>query len=128
LSHHAFSIEPAVPGAARYSQCLDPNPPANIPQNDDCQGRRAVLRENRNESVCAEIGDSCKHALHVAFVHFPIALIVVSLAFDLLSLRKQSLALLRAAYYTVIVAAILALPAYPPQSRQFQSSVIRDNA
>lgn len=51
-----------------------------------------------------------KHAQHVALVHFPIALIFVSVLFDLLSLRKQSLALLRAAYYTVIVAAVAAVP------------------
>ena len=51
-----------------------------------------------------------KHAQHVALVHFPIALIFVSVLFDLLSLRKQSLALLRAAYYTVIVASISAVP------------------
>lgn len=51
-----------------------------------------------------------KHAQHVALVHFPIALIVVTVLFDFLSLRKQSLALLRAAYYTVIVAAIAAVP------------------
>jgi uncharacterized membrane protein len=51
-----------------------------------------------------------KHAQHVALVHFPIALIVVSVAFDLIALRKQSLALLHAAYYTVIVAAITAVP------------------
>jgi uncharacterized membrane protein len=51
-----------------------------------------------------------KHAQHVALVHFPIALIFVSVLFDLLSLRKRSLALLRAAYYTVIVAAIAAVP------------------
>jgi len=40
----------------------------------------------------------------------PIALIFASVAFDQLSLRKQSLALLRAAYYTVIVAAISSVP------------------
>ena len=51
-----------------------------------------------------------KHAQHVALVHFPIALIFVSVLFDLLSLRKQSLALLRAAYYTVIVSAVSAVP------------------
>ena len=51
-----------------------------------------------------------KHAQHVAMVHFPIALIFVSVLFDVLSLRQQSLALLRAAYYTVIVAAIAAVP------------------
>src|SRR5579863_4994082 len=51
-----------------------------------------------------------KHAQHVALVHFPIALIFVGVAFDLVSLRRQSLALLRAAYYTVIAAAIAAVP------------------
>ena len=51
-----------------------------------------------------------KHAQHVAMVHFPIALIFVSVGFDLLSLRKQNLALLRAAYYKVIAAAITAVP------------------
>jgi uncharacterized membrane protein len=51
-----------------------------------------------------------KHAQRVALVHFPIALIFVSVAFDRLSLRKQNLALLRAAYYTVIAAAIAAMP------------------
>jgi uncharacterized membrane protein len=51
-----------------------------------------------------------KHAQHVALVHFPIALIFVSAAFDLLSLRKENLALLRAAYYTVVAAAIAAVP------------------
>lgn len=51
-----------------------------------------------------------KHAQHVALVHFPIALIFVSVAFELLALRKQNLALLRAAYYTVVAAAISAVP------------------
>jgi uncharacterized membrane protein len=51
-----------------------------------------------------------KHAQHVALVHFQIALIVVGVLFDLLSLREQSLALLRAAYYTVLTAAISAVP------------------
>jgi uncharacterized membrane protein len=51
-----------------------------------------------------------KHAQHVAMVHFPIALIAVGVAFDLLSLRKENPALQRTAYYTVIVAAIMAIP------------------
>jgi uncharacterized membrane protein len=51
-----------------------------------------------------------KHAQHVAMVHFPIALIVAGVLFDVLSLRKQNPALLRAAYYTVMVAAISAIP------------------
>lgn len=51
-----------------------------------------------------------KHAQHVALVHFPIALIFVTATFDLLSLRKDDLALLRAAYYTALAAAIAAVP------------------
>lgn len=51
-----------------------------------------------------------KHAQHVALVHFPIALIVTAVAFDWLALRKQNPALLRAAYYTVIAAALAAVP------------------
>jgi uncharacterized membrane protein len=51
-----------------------------------------------------------KHAQHVALVHFPIALIFAAAAFDLLSLRKENLVLLRAAYYTVVAAAIAAVP------------------
>jgi uncharacterized membrane protein len=53
-----------------------------------------------------------RHAQHVALVHFPIALIFVAAAFDLLSLRKENLALLRAAYYTAIAAAIAAAPTF----------------
>ena len=51
-----------------------------------------------------------KHAQHVALVHFPIALIVVSVIFDLLALKNHNLNLLRAAYYTVIAAALAAVP------------------
>lgn len=51
-----------------------------------------------------------KHAQHVALVHFPIALIVTGVAFDWLGLRKQNPALLRAAYYTLIAAAVAAVP------------------
>ncbi len=72
-----------------------------------------------------------KHAQHVALVHFPIALIFVSAAFDLLSLRKENLALLRAAYYTVIAAAIAAVPTVATGilawQLQFEGKVPRGN-
>jgi uncharacterized membrane protein len=72
-----------------------------------------------------------KHAQHVAMVHFPIALIFVSVAFDLLSLRKRNLALLRAAYYTVIAAAIAAVPTVATGllawQLQFEGKVPRGN-
>jgi uncharacterized membrane protein len=52
-----------------------------------------------------------KHAQHVALIHFRIALVVVSVVFDLLGFRKNSLALFNAAYYTAIAASISAAPA-----------------
>jgi uncharacterized membrane protein len=72
-----------------------------------------------------------KHAQHVALVHFPIALIFVTVAFDLLSLRKQNLVLLRAAYYTVVAAAIAAVPTVATGilawQLQFEGKVPRGN-
>jgi len=72
-----------------------------------------------------------KHAQHVALVHFPIALIFVAVAFDLLSLRERDLALLRAAYYTVVAAAIAAVPTVATGllawQLQFQGKALRGN-
>ena len=72
-----------------------------------------------------------RHAQHVALVHFPIALIVVGVLFDLLALRKQNASLLRAAYYTVIVAAISAVPTVATGllawQLQFEGKTLRGN-
>jgi len=72
-----------------------------------------------------------KHAQHVALVHFPIALIVTAVVFDWLALRKQSPALLRAAYYTVIAAAVAAVPTVATGllawQLQFQGRHLRGN-
>lgn len=72
-----------------------------------------------------------KHAQHVALVHFPIALIFVGAAFDLLSQRKQDLVMLRAAYFTVIAAAIAAVPTIVTGilawQLQFEGKVLRGN-
>lgn len=47
-----------------------------------------------------------KHAQHVVLIHFPIALLIVGVAFDLLSEWKKSTALATAAYYNLLVAAL----------------------
>jgi uncharacterized membrane protein len=77
------------------------------------------------ESLLAE------HAQHVVMVHFPIVLIFVGVAFDLLSLRKQNLALLRAAYCRVFAAAIAAVPTVVTGllawQRQFEGKRLRGN-
>jgi uncharacterized membrane protein len=52
-----------------------------------------------------------KHAQHVVLVHFPIALFLSSVTFDLLAIWRGSRFLAKAAYYNLIVAAITALAA-----------------
>jgi uncharacterized membrane protein len=52
-----------------------------------------------------------KHAQHVVLVHFPIALFISSVIFDLLAIWRNSRSLAGAAYYNLIGAAITALAA-----------------
>jgi uncharacterized membrane protein len=52
-----------------------------------------------------------KHAQHVVLIHFPIALFISSVAFDLLAMWKSSRSLAKTAYYNLIGAAITALAA-----------------
>lgn len=52
-----------------------------------------------------------KHAQHVVLVHFPIALFISSVVFDLLAIWKGSHSLAKAAYYNLIAAAATALAA-----------------
>jgi uncharacterized membrane protein len=50
-----------------------------------------------------------KHAQHVVIIHFPIALSMSSLLFDLLAIWRKSPALATAAYYNLKAAAITSL-------------------
>ena len=52
-----------------------------------------------------------KHAQHVVMMHFPLALFMASLAFDLLALWRGNRALATAAYYNLTAAAVATLPA-----------------
>jgi uncharacterized membrane protein len=47
-----------------------------------------------------------KHAQHVVLIHFPIALFVVGVLFDLLAQRTRRRGLTEAAYFNFLVAAI----------------------
>jgi uncharacterized membrane protein len=51
-----------------------------------------------------------RHAQHVVLVHFPIALFIVGVAFDLAALWKNQRALAEAAYYNLTVAAASTIP------------------
>jgi len=52
-----------------------------------------------------------KHAQHVVLIHFPIALLLVGVAFDAASRWTERRALAAAAYFNLSVAAVSALPA-----------------
>jgi uncharacterized membrane protein len=51
-----------------------------------------------------------KHAQHVVLIHFPIALFITGVAFDLLSLRKRTSQLASAAYLNLSIAAATVIP------------------
>jgi uncharacterized membrane protein len=48
-----------------------------------------------------------KHAQHPVIIHFPIALFIASLAFDLLAIWKRNPALANVAYYNLLAAALV---------------------
>lgn len=52
-----------------------------------------------------------RHAQHVVLIHFPIGLFITSVAFDVIARFTRSRSLARAAYYNLIGAAIMVLPA-----------------
>ena len=51
-----------------------------------------------------------KHAQHVVLIHFPIALFIAAVAFDVLAHRLQRRELPEVAYYNLLGAAIFAVP------------------
>ena len=51
-----------------------------------------------------------KHAQHVVLIHFPIALFIAAVAFDLIAHYTKRRGLADAAYYNLLVAAISTLP------------------
>ncbi len=51
-----------------------------------------------------------KHAQHVVLIHFPVALFVIGVAFDLVGQFTKNALLAAAAYYNVSVASVFTLP------------------
>ena len=49
-----------------------------------------------------------KHAQHPVIIHFPIALFIISVAFDLLAIWKRNPAMAKAAYYNLLAAVLTA--------------------
>jgi uncharacterized membrane protein len=52
-----------------------------------------------------------RHAQHVVLIHFPIALFITGVAFDLVAAWRRNNMLAAAAYYNLALAAITAIPA-----------------
>src|SRR5205809_8142065 len=63
-----------------------------------------------------------KHAQHVVLIHFPIALFITAVAFDLVGTWMKGTGLTQAAYYNLLVAAPFAIPVLVTGllARQFQ--------
>jgi uncharacterized membrane protein len=51
-----------------------------------------------------------KHAQHVVLIHFPIALFIIAVVFDMLAIRFQRQELAAVAYYNLLSAALFSLP------------------
>jgi uncharacterized membrane protein len=51
-----------------------------------------------------------KHAQHVVLIHFPMALFITGVAFDIAAQRMKRLSLTEAAYFNLMVAAVSTLP------------------
>lgn len=51
-----------------------------------------------------------KHAQHVVLIHFPIALLMAAVAFDLIAQRTKRSSMAEAAYHNLLVAAFSTLP------------------
>jgi uncharacterized membrane protein len=49
-----------------------------------------------------------KHAQHPVVIHFPIALFIISVAFDLFGIWKRNPTMVKAAYYNLVAAALTA--------------------
>ncbi len=49
-----------------------------------------------------------KHAQHPVIIHFPIALFIISVAFDLVAVWRRNPAIAKAAYYNLLAAALTA--------------------
>lgn len=49
-----------------------------------------------------------RHAQHPVIIHFPIALFIISVAFDVLAIWRRNPAMARAAYYNLVAAALTA--------------------
>ena len=49
-----------------------------------------------------------KHAQHPVIIHFPIALFIISVAFDLLAIWRSNPTITKAAYYNLLAAALTA--------------------
>ena len=51
-----------------------------------------------------------KHAQHIVLIHFPIALFITGVAFDLIALSTKRRSFADAAYYNLLLAAISTIP------------------
>jgi uncharacterized membrane protein len=78
-------------------------------------GTNRVLEQLRSGLVMANPFDLktallAKHAQHVVLIHFPIALFITAVVFDIIAQWTKRRSLAHAAYYNLLVAAISTVP------------------
>src|ERR1700688_89468 len=78
-------------------------------------GTNRVLEQLRSGLVMANPFDLktaffAKHAQHVVLIHFPIALLITAVVFDVIAQWTKRRSLAHAAYYNLLVAAISTVP------------------
>ena len=68
-----------------------------------------------------------KHAQHVVLIHFPIALFIAAVAFDLIAQWTKRSGLADTAYYNLLAAAISAFPVLATGILAWQSNLMARN-
>jgi uncharacterized membrane protein len=84
--------------------------PADFYQRWNKTSRQSVISDDMINPFDIKTVLLAKHAQHVVLIHFPIALFISAVAFDLIAQWKKRISLTDAAYYNLLVAAISTIP------------------
>jgi uncharacterized membrane protein len=68
----------------------------------------AILTKNPMSPFDLKAALLAKHAQHPVIIHFPIALFIISVAFDLLAIWRRNATMAKAAYHNLVAAALTA--------------------
>ena len=84
--------------------------PSGVPRPPAGQTAPSPAKEAQPAAAKAESDLLPKHSFHPAFVHFPVALLLVGFALDLVGRRRENTALARAGWYNVSIGLLALIP------------------